>query len=193
MNKSAIKYGWIYYPRFSLSVNNEQIAALSGNVKLNDKKGIMQYDVNLRFETKRFQTELAGSITRRELSLSTNLKADYKFMDGPTQTIEFEADLNNRGQKFRSDVNGAVKWKSTAYPKYNFAGDFTFVSLSGHVDLQININNAVDFVDPNYTLGIRLVLVQSNPENPNNEESHTTAFIEVKRKISNIDCKFMVK
>lgn len=35
INRTAIVHGHIFYPRFSLAVNNDQIAGLSGTVKVN--------------------------------------------------------------------------------------------------------------------------------------------------------------
>lgn len=77
LNRTEFKYGWTYYPRLLLSVNNEMIAGMSGNVKVTDKKGISQSDVNLRFETKKLLSTFAGYITKTEASLFTKMNCEY--------------------------------------------------------------------------------------------------------------------
>lgn len=78
MNKSMILNGWLFYPRFSLAVNNDQIAGLSGTVKKYGKNKITQYDPNLEFETKKFKTRLSGYITTTDTKFSTRLFINYK-------------------------------------------------------------------------------------------------------------------
>lgn len=77
LNRTEFKYGWTYYPRLLLSVNNEMIAGMSGNVKVTDKKGISQSDVNLRFETKKLLSSFSGYITKTEASLFTKMNCEY--------------------------------------------------------------------------------------------------------------------
>lgn len=78
MNKSAIRNGFIFYPRFLLAINNEQIANLSGEVRMTDKRNIVQHSVMLNFRTKRFQAQLSGNIVKTQLTSSAKLELDYK-------------------------------------------------------------------------------------------------------------------
>lgn len=78
MNKSMILNGWMFYPRFSLAVNNDEIAGLSGTVKKFGKNKIMQYDPNLEFETKKFKARVSGYITTTDIKFSTRLFVNYK-------------------------------------------------------------------------------------------------------------------
>lgn len=55
LNRTSIVHGSIFYPRFLLAINNDQIAGLSGTVRKFGKNKIMQYDPSLEFETKKFK------------------------------------------------------------------------------------------------------------------------------------------
>ena len=88
---------------------------------------------------------------------------------------------------------------STAYPTLNFNSNLTFASRLGHFDVNLNFTNSKDLqTDPSQTLGIRLMLVRfmKEDEAPNDSdtatESRTSALVEVRRPISNIDYKFMI-
>lgn len=79
MNKSEIQHGWLFYPRFSLAVNNKQIARLEGNVKKVDKRNIIQHDLDITFHTNKFETGLKGFIVRTGLNkYTTRLGLNYK-------------------------------------------------------------------------------------------------------------------
>lgn len=77
MKRTEIKYGWIYYPKFILTVNDDKIAGLIGTLKAVDKKNILQYDINFNFETKRLKTKLLGNIIQNEVAISTKMKMEY--------------------------------------------------------------------------------------------------------------------
>jgi Domain of unknown function (DUF1943)/Domain of Unknown Function (DUF1081)/Lipoprotein amino terminal region len=77
-NRTALKYGWTYFPRVILSVNNDRIAGLAGTLKFNNKKNISQIDINLIFETKKLQSKLEGYVTITEVSWSTKLRTNYR-------------------------------------------------------------------------------------------------------------------
>lgn len=78
MNKSTIRNGLIYNPRFLLAINNEEIANLSGEVRMTDKRNIVQYSLILNFRTKRFQAQMSGNIVKTPLSSSAKLELDYR-------------------------------------------------------------------------------------------------------------------
>lgn len=77
MNRTEVRNGWLYFPSFLLAVNNERIAGLTGALKVTDKKNIVQYDVNLTFETKRVQAHLMGYVTNTEVSFAPKLTLSY--------------------------------------------------------------------------------------------------------------------
>lgn len=93
---------------------------------------------------------------------------------------------------YKTSQVGMLKWNSTAYQKYNFKANVNYKRVLGHIDLGINVNNAVDFVDPRYNLGVRLSLIQTEPED-REFNSRTNFTIEVTRPISKIDYKFMLR
>lgn len=71
-------HGHIYLPKLYLAVNGDKVAELAGTLKVVTKKGISQYDIKLRFDTKRLTAILMGYVTDSEASTSTKLKLDYK-------------------------------------------------------------------------------------------------------------------
>lgn len=71
-------HGHLYIPKLYLAVNSEKVAELTGLLKAVTKKNISQYDIKLRFETKRLVAVLMGYVTDSEASTSTKLKLDYK-------------------------------------------------------------------------------------------------------------------
>lgn len=192
MNRSSIVHGWIFYPRFSLAVNNDQIAGLSGTVKKFGKNKIMQYDPNLEFETKRFKARMTGYITTTDSKFTTRLLVNYKFMESKEEVIDFESELESLHDGYRTSLVGMAKWNSTAYQKYNFKANIDYKRVLGHIELGLNINNAIDFVDPRYDLGIRLTFIKTDTEDKE-FNSRTSFAIEVTRPISKINYKFMIK
>lgn len=192
INKSPIQNGWNFYPKFSLAVNNEQIARVSGTVKKVGKNKITQYDSDLEFGTKKFNGRLSGYITATENKFSARLIANYKFNNSKEETIDFESELEGVQDGYRTSQVGMVKWNSTAYQKYNFKANANYKRVLGHIDLGIDVNNAVDFVDPRYNLGIRIAFIKTEPDDKE-FNSRTNFSIEVTRPISKINYKFMIR
>lgn len=192
INRTMIVHGHFYYPRFSLAVNNSQIAGLSGTIKKFGKNKIMQYDPKLEFETKKFKARMSGYITTTDNKFSTHLLVNYKFEKSPEEIIDFESELESFHDGYRSSLVGMAKWNSTAYQKYNFKANLNYKRVLGHLELGLNINNAVDFVDPKYDLGIRMAFIKTDPEDKE-FNSRTNFTIEITRPISKIDYKFMIK
>uniref|UniRef100_A0A7G3AUB2 Putative lipoprotein n=1 Tax=Lutzomyia longipalpis TaxID=7200 RepID=A0A7G3AUB2_LUTLO len=188
-NRTEIKNGYMYFPSFFLTVNNDKIAGLGGMLKLTNKKDVSQWDVNVVFETKRLQAKLTGYITETEASLSTKLAIEYRFLDQKVERVDFQGDIANRSQKGRTDYQGSAKLRTTAYEKYNFASNMKYVSAMGHAEWLLNVNNAKDLVNPDYNLGIRMVFARFHHV----ENGRTTASIEITRPISKTDLKFMIK
>lgn len=192
VNRTVILHGWIYHPRFSLAVNNDQIAGLSGTLKKFGKNKIMQYDPNLEFVTKKFNARLNGYITTTENKISTRLLVKYKFLQSKEELIDFESELEGLYDGFRTSLVGMAKWNTTAYQKYNLKTNINFKRVLGHIELGLNLNNVNDFTDPKYDLGIRLALIKTEADDKE-FNSHTNFFVEVTRPVSKINYKFMVK
>lgn len=192
MNRTEIVHGHIYYPRFHLSINSDNIAGLSGTVKEFGKNRIWQYDPNLDFSTKKFNGRLTGYITTTDNKFSSHLLVNYKFKNDIEQIIDFESELESLHDGYRTSLVGMAKWNSTAYQRFNFKAHLNYKRVLGHVELGLNINNAVDFVDPKYDLGIRVAFIKTDPED-REFNSRTNFTVEIKRPISKIDYKFMIK
>lgn len=192
INSTEIVHGFIHYPRFSLGVNNDQIAGLSGTIKEFSKNKITQYDPNLDFETKKFNGRLTGYITTTENKFSNHLVVNYKFKNSTEELIDFESELESLHDGYRTSLVGMAKFNSTQYRRYNFKANLNYKRVLGHLELGLNINNAVDFVDPRYDLGIRVAFIKTDPED-REFNSRTNFTIEIKRPISKIDYKFMIK
>lgn len=78
VKRTEIRYGWIYYPKFILTINDDKVAGLAGTMKAVDKKNIIQYDFNIDFETKRLRTKLLGNILQNnDVAISTKMKMEY--------------------------------------------------------------------------------------------------------------------
>lgn len=192
MNRTSIVHGFIYHPRFSLAVNNEQVSGLSGSVKKFGKNKIMQYDPNLDFFTKKFNARLTGYITTTDSRISTRILVNYKFMDNKEELIDVESEFEGLHDGYRTSLVGMAKWNSTKYQRYNFKANINYKRVLGHIELGLNLNNAVDFIDPKYNLGIRLALIKTEPDD-REFNSRTNFTIEITRPISKINYKFMLK
>lgn len=192
MNKSSIRNGFIYNPRFLLAINNEEIANLSGEVRMTDKRNIMQYSVIVNFRTKRFQAQLSGNIVNTQLTSSAKLEFDYRFQEGKLEKVDFESEWVDRSQT-ASKYMCYVKINSTAYPMYNFASNVTFRHILGHIEAKLDVNNAVDFVDPKYTTGVRLMFARNMPDDHKYNEGRTSLAISLKRPASNLNYKFTLR
>lgn len=101
--------------------------------------------------------------------------------------------MANRSQKLRTEYEGAMKLNASAYPNFNFATNMTFLSVLGHVDAQIDFNNAVDLIDRNYTTSLRLMFARFSDDGNQFDGAKTSASIELLRPKSNIDLKLLIK
>jgi hypothetical protein len=133
-------------PKFLLTINDQKVAGMIGTVKILEKNNVTQYDIDLKFETKKMLSTAFGQIIRTENSLTTKMQYSYKFSGKKEETIEIDTELANRSQKFRerTEYHGLVRFNSSAYENYNFDTKLSFVSFMGHVETIIDINNAPD-------------------------------------------------
>lgn len=188
-NRTDHRNGHIYYPVFYLTVNDEKVAGLVGEIKLTSKKNVNQWDLNLLFETKRLQTMLNGYFTKTTASISTKLNMKYQFLDQKQETVEIEGELANRSQRGQVDYEGNTKLQSSAYPQFNFAFDTKYIAAMGHMDWVLRLNNAPDLIDSNYTLTTRIVFARHH----NSDTGRTTASIEITRPKSKTDLKASIE
>ncbi|EDW03099.1 uncharacterized protein LOC6561417 [Drosophila grimshawi] len=184
---------WIYKPRMLLAINGVNITGLVGAIKINEKNGIKQHDVDLSFETKKLQALVSGNIVQSEVTTSTNMTVNYRFQASKIETINFAGRLVNNGDKSKTEYHGNVKLRTTAYPKLNFASNATWLSLQGHTEGVLTYNNAPDYVNPNYTSMARVIFARSKSEDVLLEGSRTRASLELKVPRSKIDYRILIK
>ncbi|XP_034669576.1 uncharacterized protein LOC117902369 [Drosophila subobscura] len=184
---------WIYKPRMLLAINGVNITGLVGSIKINEKNGIRQHDVDLSFETKKLQAVVRGNIVQSEVTTSTNMTIKYRFQANTIESINFAGRLINNGDRAKTEYRGNMKLRTSAYPKLNFASNATWLSLQGHTEGMITYNNAPDYANPNYTSILRLIFARSQSEDLIWEGSRTRASVELKLPRSKIDYRIMVK
>lgn len=68
-----------------------------------------------------------------------------------------------------------------------------FISVLGHMEAKLDYNNAVDLIDPNYSLTLRLIFARFNEAPSKTALTKTSLSVELTRPISNVDFKFMIK
>ncbi|XP_055638867.1 uncharacterized protein LOC129776937 isoform X2 [Toxorhynchites rutilus septentrionalis] len=188
-NKTEIKYGMIYSPTLFLSVNNDRIAGMAGQIKMTDKKGIKQWDYSLQFETKRVQTKILGYIQQTQASITSKLSMDYRFINGKLERLTLGGTLANRSNRGRTEYHGSFDLRSTAYPYFDFASNLKFLSAMGHIECKVEYNNAPDLKDPNYTTTLRLIFARFHVP----DSGRTKASVELTRPRSRMDFKAMIK
>lgn len=187
LSKSKMKYS----PLFLLIINKQKIAGMNGHILQISKHNVTQNDIDLRFETKKMLATASGQIIKTQTSFTTKMLYVYQFSNKKEETIEIDTELANRSQKSRArtEYNGKLKFVSSAYNHYNFASDLTFLSSLGHVETKLELNNAEDLIDPNYTLVTRITLAKNSEDSQN---SRTIFAIEATRPKSSTDVKFQV-
>lgn len=77
-NRSVVRNGYMYYPKILLTVNEDNIAGVSGTLKITGKRNIEQYDVNLEFQTKKLRANLTGYTINTNASSEVRLKMEYQ-------------------------------------------------------------------------------------------------------------------
>lgn len=86
-----------------------------------------------------------------------------------------------------------MKLKTSAYPKFNFASNVTWLRLQGHTEGVVTYNNAPDYTNPNYTSMFRVIFARSSNEENILEVAKTRASVELKVPRSKIDYAIMLK
>lgn len=83
--------------------------------------------------------------------------------------------------------------RTSAYPKFNFASNVTWLSLQGHTEGAVTYNNVPDYTNPNQTSLFRVIFARSSFEENIQESVRTRASVELKVPRSKIDYAVMVK
>lgn len=86
-----------------------------------------------------------------------------------------------------------MRVNSTAYPKFNFASHMKFLSVLGHIEAKLELNNAANLKDPEYSLTLRTVLAHHNELDPKTGTTKTAVTVEVTRPKSNVAFRFKIK
>lgn len=78
MNRTDVKNGYSYSPKFVLAIQNDKIAGMVGIIKMIQKNEIKQIDIDLKFETKRLQSKWEGYVIRSPTSVLSKIGVDYR-------------------------------------------------------------------------------------------------------------------
>ncbi|KAL3290379.1 hypothetical protein HHI36_023721 [Cryptolaemus montrouzieri] len=139
LTRSPINHGSIYYPKFYIGVNNERVVEIQGSVKMINKRGVFQYDVDLKFQTKRVTSKLFGYISKTPATLATQLRMMYKFPKATEQGIDLSFSLANRSKRNIMDIQGAASLESSSYPQYDFDSKLKLLRGQAHTEGAFNI------------------------------------------------------
>ncbi|XP_005177435.1 apolipophorins [Musca domestica] len=183
----------MYKPKMLLAINGVNVTGLIGSIRVNEKNGISQNGFELSFETKKLQAVVKGEFVQNEVTTSTNLSINYRFQSNKVETINFEAKLQNTGDKSKTEYQGNAKLTSSAYPKLNFIGDATWLSLQGHTEGKLTFNTGPKFLDAKQASTMRLIFARNYNEDQAAEGSNTRASFEIKVPKSKMDYKVSFK
>ncbi|XP_073994094.1 apolipoprotein lipid transfer particle isoform X2 [Rhodnius prolixus] len=134
------KYGNTYFPKFVFAINDKRIVNLSGSIKWVDKKGVSQCDINIDFQTNRFETIIMGYLRLGEASFGTDLTMHYRFGDsGQLENVVLKLELMDKSTKFLKYYQGQLSLKSTAYPHISSITSLKFRKAQNHVDYHLGM------------------------------------------------------
>nr|XP_036224407.1 apolipophorins isoform X1 [Bactrocera oleae]XP_036224408.1 apolipophorins isoform X1 [Bactrocera oleae] len=184
---------WIYKPKMLLAVNGVNITGALGTMRVNEKNGITQSDIDFSFETRKLQMLMRGVMMQSEVTKSGNITVNYRFQTNKIESIYLEGRLLNSLDKSKVEYDGNIKLRTSAHPKLNFASNATWRSLQGHTEGILTFNNAKDFKDPNSTTILHLILSRSYSEENIWEGSRSYASFNVKIPRSKVNFKLFIK
>nr|XP_013118557.1 unnamed protein product [Stomoxys calcitrans] len=183
----------MYKPKLLLAINGVNVTGLLGSIRVNEKNGISQNGFELSFETKKLQAVVTGEFVTNEVLTSTNLSVNYRFQSNKVETINFEAKLQNNGDKSKTEYVGQAKMTSSAYPKLNFIADTTWLSLQGHTEGTMTFNSGKNFMDQRQASTMRVIFARAYNEDQAADGSITRASFEIKVPKSKVDYKISFK
>lgn len=68
----------IYKPKMLLAVNGVNITGSVGSIRINEKNGIAQSDLDISFETRKLQMLIRGIVVQTEVTKSANFTINYR-------------------------------------------------------------------------------------------------------------------
>lgn len=84
------------------------------------KSGVSQWDVDLKFQTKRVSSKLFGYMSMQDKSLGANLKLDYRFAHSQEHRVILDFEAVNRSTRTLIAILGHLRLETTAYTHFNF-------------------------------------------------------------------------
>lgn len=84
-----------------------------------NKKGILQCDIDLNFQTKRLSTNLSGYVSKSDATLITKMIMTYRFLNESTEKINFEFKTSDRSSNIIKSYQSDLRLITSAYPQYN--------------------------------------------------------------------------
>lgn len=166
MNRTNIpnRNGYVYFPKFLLKIKKEKIAGMVGKVTVITKKDIKQWDIELKFETKRLKSKWEGYVIRSPTSTLSKMGVDYRFIETKEEHIDFEIEYADRSKihpvKVRNIHVANLKLSSTAYPKLNFVLNNQLQNSQGHIELKTEYDDAPDLKNPNRMLTTKITFAK---------------------------------
>ncbi|XP_045482614.1 uncharacterized protein LOC123686485 [Harmonia axyridis] len=139
LSRKQIPHGYEYFPKFYLGVNNERVVEIKGSINFVNKRGISQYHVDMKFQTKRVTAKMFGYISKKQVTIATQLRLLYKFPNAPEQGVDLAFSLANRSKRNFMDIQGSAKFESSSYPQYDFDSKVKLLRGHAHTEGDFNI------------------------------------------------------
>lgn len=74
----------------------------------------------MKFQTKRVTAKMFGYISKKQVTIATQLRLLYKFPNAPEQGIDLSFSLANRSKRNFMDIQGSASFESSSYPQFDF-------------------------------------------------------------------------
>ncbi|KFB38034.1 AGAP008807-PA-like protein [Anopheles sinensis] len=199
-NKTVARNGRLYHPSFYLSVNNERIAGMGGQVRQTEKNNITQWDYTMVFETKRLRAKAIGYVAiSYNATYMIHNSMEYRFSASKLEHLVINA-MAEAVKKDVSTYNVNFDLRSSAYPHFDVALNATYLEGTGRCDFTLLHNNAPDLRNEAYRTTIKVIFAHDNPYRsqvilgpPNdNPTERTSLSFEVTRPRSKTDLKAMI-
>ncbi|CAB3385673.1 Hypothetical predicted protein [Cloeon dipterum] len=143
MRRVVAKNGHIYYPKVYFAKNETELANLGGSVRREEKKGITQWQVNLKMVlSTNLNTNVTGYIKKTDTSLAANVTFNYQLKSAKPERARVEFDLRQKNSKGVEQKQGEFRLDSTAYPYFNIAGSAKYVKIQTLTDFKVDIKGS---------------------------------------------------
>ncbi|XP_031778090.1 uncharacterized protein LOC100118388 isoform X3 [Nasonia vitripennis] len=189
-SRKRAKYGYAYSPKLFLAINNERIVNLSGIIRNQDKSNSSQCDIDLRFETKNLSSHLFGYILKGNVSVSGNVKVEYRFHErSKDEILQTEFSLINRSTKTLTYKAADMKLHSTAYPQLNVVAGLRYQHALGNLELHIEVNTSPHLHNADrHKLTAQFVATYSKPYFQT-DGANVSAYVAITKPAQDIDLK----